>query len=73
MPIIRIEMLTGRSTQVKQELAQEMTQTLVRLCQCDPAHVYVMFSDVRHEDWAVAGRLFTPPPIAQAGARASSK
>lgn len=73
MPIIRIEMLAGRSAQVKQELAQEMTRTLARLCQCDPAHVYVMFSDVRHEDWAVAGQLFAPPHIAQADTGASSK
>ncbi|MEI7784751.1 MAG: 4-oxalocrotonate tautomerase family protein [Betaproteobacteria bacterium] len=61
MPIVRIEMLTGRSPQVKQQLAQEMTQTMARLCQCDPAHVYVMFNEVRHEDWAVAGQLFAPP------------
>lgn len=61
MPIVRIEMLAGRSAQVKQQLAQEMTQTMVRLCHCDPAHVYVMFSDVAHEDWAVAGQLFASP------------
>lgn len=64
MPIIRIEMLAGRSPQVKQQLAAEMTQTMARLCQCDPAHVYVMFSDIAHQDWAVAGQLFTPPPEA---------
>jgi 4-oxalocrotonate tautomerase len=61
MPIIRIEMLAGRSPQVKQQLAAEMTQTMARLCQCDPAHVYVMFSDIAHQDWAVAGALFAPP------------
>lgn len=73
MPIVRIEMLAGRSAEVKQELAREMTQTVARLCQTDPAHVYVMFNDVRHEDWAVAGQLFAPPPFAQTDAGALSK
>ena len=61
MPIVRIEMLAGRGPEVKQQLALEMTQTMARVCQCDPAHVYVMFSDVQHQDWAVAGQLFAVP------------
>ena len=62
MPIVRVEMLAGRSPEIKQQLALEMTQTMARVCQCDPAHVYVMFSDVQHQDWAVAGQLFAAPP-----------
>ena len=61
MPIVRIEMLAGRSAQTKQLIAQEMTQTMARLCQVDPAHIYVMFNDVRHEDWAVGGKVFPRP------------
>ena len=61
MPIVRIEMLAGRSPEIKQQLALEMTQTMARVCNCDPAHVYVMFSDVQHQDWAVAGQLFAAP------------
>lgn len=61
MPIVRIEMLAGRGPEIKQQLALEMTQTMARVCQCDPAHVYVMFSDVQHQDWAVAGQLFAAP------------
>ncbi len=54
-------MLAGRGPEIKQQLALEMTQTMARVCQCDPAHVYVMFSDVQHQDWAVAGQLFAAP------------
>ncbi len=61
MPIVRIEMLAGRGPEIKQQLALEMTQTMARVCQCDPAHVYVMFNDVQHQDWAVAGQLFAAP------------
>ena len=61
MPIVRVEMLAGRSAELKQQLAAEMTTLVARLCQSDPAHVYVIFNDVQHQDWAVAGRVFAPP------------
>jgi 4-oxalocrotonate tautomerase len=61
MPIVRVEMLAGRGPEIKKQLALEMTQTMARICQCDPAHVYVMFHDVEHQDWAVAGELFAAP------------
>lgn len=62
MPIVRIEMLAGRSAETKQRIAQEMTETMARLCKTDPAHVYVIFNDVQHQDWAVAGKVFPTPP-----------
>lgn len=61
MPIVRVEMLAGRSAELKQRLAAEMTTLVARLCQSDPAHVYVIFNDVPHHDWAVAGQVFAPP------------
>jgi 4-oxalocrotonate tautomerase len=61
MPIIRIDLLAGRSPETKQQLAAEMTMTMARICGCDPAHVYVMFNDVQHHDWAVAGQVFSTP------------
>lgn len=64
MPIVRVEMLAGRSQQAKQEIAAEITATIARHTGSDPAHVYVMFADVAHADWAVAGRFFDPPKTA---------
>ena len=72
MPIVRIEMLAGRSPELKQQLALEMTQTMARVCQCDPAHVYVMFHDVQHQDWAVAGQLFDAPAASPGQSKNSS-
>ena len=64
MPIIRIDLLAGRSPDIKQKLAAEMTASMARICGCDPAHVYVMFNDVFHHDWAVDGQVFaTPSPV----------
>lgn len=61
MPIVRVEMLAGRSPELKQRLAVEMTALVARLCNSDPAHIYVIFKDVQPHDWAVAGRVFASP------------
>lgn len=63
MPIVRIEMLAGRTAALKARLAEDITAVVARHCQSDPAHIYVIFNDVQHQDWAVAGRVFpTPAP-----------
>jgi 4-oxalocrotonate tautomerase family enzyme len=61
MPIVRVEMLAGRPPEIKQALAAELTAVVARHLGNDPAHIYVMFSDVAHRDWAVAGRVFESP------------
>ena len=68
MPIVRIDMLAGRSAETKQAVAAEITATLARLCGTEAAHIYVMFNDVQHHDWAVAGQLFPSPPSSLAAA-----
>ena len=71
MPIIRVEMLAGRSQEIKQKIAKEMTDVLVRNLGSDPAHIYVMFADVARSDWAVGGKFFDnpPPPMAPDGTK----
>ena len=61
MPIVRIEMLSGRSPQTKQRLAKEITDSMARICMVEPAHIYVMFQDISPQDWAVAGETFAAP------------
>ena len=61
MPIVRVELLAGRPPEVKQALAAELTAVVARHLGNDPAHVYVIFEDVAHHDWAVAGRVFDTP------------
>ncbi len=62
MPIVHVEFLAGRSPALKQALAAELTEVMARHCGADPAHIWVLFKDVAHSDWAVAGRLFSEPP-----------
>jgi 4-oxalocrotonate tautomerase family enzyme len=61
MPIIRVDLLAGRPPAVKQALAAELTAVAARHLGTAPAHIYVMFNDVAHHDWAVAGRVFDIP------------
>ena len=61
MPIVRVELLAGRPPEVKQALAAELTAVVARHLGSAPAHIYVMFDDIAHHDWAVAGRVFDNP------------
>jgi 4-oxalocrotonate tautomerase len=57
MPIIRVELWEGRGVAVKRRLARELTDTLARIIDCDPATVRVLIDDYSTENWAVGGTL----------------
>lgn len=66
MPIIRVELLEGRTPDQKQNLAQAMTESFVSICGGTPQSVQVIFQDVRKTDWTVAGKPLGAPPAATA-------
>lgn len=57
MPIIRVEMLEGRSVEKKRELVSTLTRETARITGCTEASVYVVIEDVKKENWGVAGQL----------------
>lgn len=57
MPIIRIELLKGRSIEQKRELAEVVTREAARILKCSPDVVDIIFCDTEPADWATAGRL----------------
>lgn len=57
MPIVRVEMFTGRTHAQKQELARAITEAVVNIAHTTPDQTIVIFSEVEREDWAVAGKL----------------
>lgn len=59
MPIIRVEMLPGRSQETKAQLAAELTASAARCLGARPEHIYVIFSEVSGNDWAVGGGFLT--------------
>ena len=54
MPIIRVEMWSGRSKEQKAELAEALTDAMVRIGNTSADHTIVIFQDIDKEDWAEA-------------------
>ncbi len=59
MPIVRIEMLSGRSAEQKARLAEAITRALVDIAKARPEDTNIVFTDVARSDWAFAGRLLS--------------
>jgi 4-oxalocrotonate tautomerase len=57
MPIIRVELLKGRSIEQKREFADVVTREAARILKCKPDVVDIVFSDTELENWANGGRL----------------
>ena len=59
MPMIRVEMLPGRSLDQKRALTRELTDAFIRTAGGNPAGVHVVLTEVAGEDWAVGGELIS--------------
>jgi len=67
MPTIRVELLEGRTPQMKAALAKELTEACVRVLGSSADAVDVLFFDVAHHDWATGSVMWserTPPRTA---------
>ncbi len=57
MPIVRVEMWSGRTTAQKRELARVITDAIVNIAHTTPEATIIVFDDIAKEDWAQAGKL----------------
>lgn len=57
MPIIRVELLKGRSIEQKREFAEVVTRETARILKCSPDVVDIVFCEIETENWANGGRL----------------
>ena len=57
MPIVRVEMWTGRTPSQKAELARVITDAIVAIAHTTPEATTVIFDDIAKENWAVGGVL----------------
>ena len=55
MPIVRVEMWTGRTKAQKKELARVITDAMVNIAHTTPEATIVVFEDIAKEDWAQSG------------------
>ena len=57
MPLVHVEMFSGRTHQQKADMAQAITDVITNIAQISPDTVTVIFTDVPREHWAHAGKL----------------
>ena len=57
MPIVRIEMWTGRTHAQKAELARVITEAMVTIAHTTPEATIIVFEDIAKENWATGGVL----------------
>jgi len=59
MPVIRIEMLAGRTVEQKRELVEVLTRETARIAGTNPASIFVVIEDVAKENWGAGGQLMS--------------
>lgn len=55
MPMIRVDILAGRSEEMKKELAERLTETLSDVMGTPPAVTQVIISEHDKRHWSVGG------------------
>jgi 4-oxalocrotonate tautomerase len=61
MPTYHVEMIEGRTIEQKRKLVQEITRVSVEVLGGSPDSVDVLIVDVKPENWATGGKLWTNP------------
>jgi 4-oxalocrotonate tautomerase len=59
MPAMTIKLFEGRTVEMKRELAEAITKETCRVLGCGPEAVDIVFEDVKKENWATAGKLWS--------------
>ena len=59
MPSMHIKLFEGRTKEKKAELAAALTAETCRVLGCGPEAVDIIFEDVKKENWATAGKLWS--------------
>ena len=59
MPTYHIEMMEGRTIEQKKQLVAEITRVSVEILGGSPESVDILITDVKRENWATGGKLWT--------------
>jgi 4-oxalocrotonate tautomerase family enzyme len=62
MAIIHVNMLAGRSAEVKAELASRITEAACQVLQTKPESVRVLLQEYAEGEWFVAGKPLSAAP-----------
>ncbi|GGE58628.1 4-oxalocrotonate tautomerase [Paenalcaligenes hominis] len=59
MPLITVELFAGRDTDTKRKFVERVTAEACDVLGCKPEAVHVIFKDIKREDWATGGVLWS--------------
>jgi len=59
MPTYHIEMMEGRTIEQKKKLVEEITRVSVEVLGGSPESVDILITDVKRENWATGGTLWS--------------
>ena len=59
MPLIRVDILKGRSDEKKKELTERLTETLSDVLGTPPEATWVIVEEHDKENWAIGGVRFS--------------
>ena len=55
MPVVTVQMWTGRTQQQKRALVRAITDAMVQHADAKPTNLHVIIQEVPKENWALAG------------------
>ncbi len=61
MPTYHIEMMEGRTVEQKKKLVEAITQATVDILGGTPDAVDIIITDIKRENWATGGKLWSEP------------
>ena len=61
MPKYPVEMMEGRTLEQKRKLVEAITRVSVEILGGTPDAVDILITDVKLENWATGGKLWTEP------------
>ena len=59
MPTIHVEMFEGRTLDQRRKLVKELTDGTCKALGVQPDSVQIILTDIKKENWAEAGKLFS--------------
>ena len=57
MPYINVKLAGSLNKDQKKEIAKEMTELMERVTSKPASYTYIVFEEVKSEDWAIGGNL----------------
>ena len=61
MPSYHIEMMEGRTIEQKKKLVEAITRATVDILGSTPDAVDIIITDIKRENWATGGKLWSEP------------